>query len=345
MAAAVHRFQISRRQFVQGAGVAGLALLAGCGRLPLQAPPPAKVPRIAFLWTGPASLALTEPSASNLAAFQQGLRDLGYVEGQNISVDVRFAESDGLLRGQADELVGLPVDVIVTSGTPATRAAREATDTIPIVMTAIGDPIGSGFVASLARPGGNVTGSTQISSQLSGKRLELLQAAAPAIRHVAVLSNPTNASNTLSWEHTQEASRALGLQLQLLDVQGTADFGYAFDSALQSRADALLTLPDAMINANVSRIVDFAARGGLPAMYAFKHHAAAGGLIAYEANIAGLYARAAYYVDRILKGAKPADLPVEQPMIFDFVINLKTAQALGLTIPPHVLLQATEVIQ
>jgi len=328
----------NRRRFVQGVGVTGLALLAGCGRLPGQAP--ARVYRLGYLTTDS-----PDPPSSNLDAFRQGLRDLGYDEGQNLVVEYRHAEGQlERLPELAAELAQLQVDVIVTLAAPPTLAARQATETIPIVFTNVNDPVGLSLVASLARPGGNITGLSTLSGVTSGKRLELLKETVPGVSRVAAFWSAANPGQVLVFQEAQEAAQALGLQLQPLGARSPDDFDSLFDVAIGERADALVVLPAVRLR-YPSQLVDFAAKHGLPAMYSERAKVEAGGLMAFEPNYGALNRRAAYYVDRILKGTKPADLPVEQPREFDFVINLRTAQALGLTIPPHVLLQATEVIQ
>jgi putative tryptophan/tyrosine transport system substrate-binding protein len=332
--------RLSRRQVVQGAGTVGLGLLAGCGRLPWQEQPPAKVPRIGFL-SGTSAVS----GAAAVEAFRQGLREHGYVEGQNIVVDYRFAEAEAdQRRALAAELVQLPVDVIVTAGTLAVRAAKDATATIPIVVARGDDLVAFGLVASLARPGGNVTGLSTIALQLSQKRLELLKEAVPGASRVAVFWNPAIPERASEFSELASVAEALGVQLQSLEVSGTEGFESAFEAATRERADALLTLDNALTSVYRSRLVDLALRSRLPMISADRALAEAGGLMSYGPNFNEQYRRAAYYVDRILRGAKPADLPVEQPSTFDFAINLKTAQALGLTIPHHVLLQATEII-
>jgi putative tryptophan/tyrosine transport system substrate-binding protein len=330
-----HRW--SRRQVVQGAGAVGLGLLAGCGRWPGQEQPVAKVPRIGYL--GGRVLQDFDD------AFRQGLHELGYVEGHNLTVEWRFA-AGGVeqLQDAADDLVRLPVDVIVAQSTPAAVAARQATSMIPIVM-AIGDPVSTGLAISLARPGGNVTGLASISIGLGGKRLELLRETIPGAVRVAVLWPPYNPLHREKWTEMQSAARALGIQLQSLEVSEPGDFEGAFAAAVHDHAEALIVFGDNLTASHAPQLADLAAQHRLPAMYETKLLVDAGGLMAYGPSNSSLYRRAAYYVDRILKGANPADLPIEQPMRFDFVINLRTAQALGLTIPPHILLQATEVIQ
>jgi putative ABC transport system substrate-binding protein len=338
MAAEHHGLHVSRRRFVQGAGVAGLGLLAGCGRWPGQgqAPTPVKVHRLGWL------VADAEPNEN----LRQALGELGYVEGQNLVFEFRSAEGhDERLPALAAELVRLPVELLLASGTPAIQAAQQATQRIPIVMATAGDPVATGLVTSLARPGGNITGVTTVTQQLTGKRLELLREAQPTLARVGVLWWVGNASNELGWREAQEAAGALGLAVLSLELRGPEDFDTAFATATREHADALLVVNSQLVSANRQRIVDFAARSGLLSMYANRGFVQDGGLMAYGANQLSLRRRAASQVDRILKGAEPADLPVEQPTTFDFVINLRTAQSLGLTIPPHVLLQATEVIQ
>jgi putative ABC transport system substrate-binding protein len=333
----------SRRQFVQGVGVAGLALLTGCGRLPGQAPPP-RVARIGLLVPyaadSRASQALIEP-------FRAGLHELGYVEGQNLIVEYRFSGGqDERLPALAADLVRLPVDLIVAQQNEAILAAKEATATIPIVMSNHPDPVGLGIVASLGRPGGNVTGLSNTAAMLATKKLELLQEVSPSISRVVVFWDQSRASGgQRQVEEAAVAAKPLGLELLSLDVRTPADFTLAFETAVRERADAMWVFGDPLATSQMGRIVEFAARNGLAAMYNNKAWVDAGGLMAYGPNIPSIYRRAAYYVDRILKRAKPADLPIEQPTTFDFVINLKTAQALGLTIPQQVLLQATEVLQ
>ncbi len=329
---------LTRREVVRGAGALGLALVTGCGRLPWQAQPAPKVPRIGFL--APVTM---QP---RYEAFREGLRDLGYVEGQNITVEYRYAQGgEERLPELAAELVQLRVDVILAGGTSAALAAKQVTNTIPIVFGASNEPVEAGLVASLARPGGNVTGLSLMNSQLIGKRLELLKEAVGNVTRVAVLAYPIWATAERDWNETQIAARALGLQLVRLDVQRPDEFAGSFETATRERADALFTLPTLFFVGERTSIVELAAKHRLPAMYEQRLVVEAGGLLAYGANASHLFRRAAYYVDRILKGTRPTDLPVEQPMVFDFVINLRTAEALGLTIPPHVLMQATEVIR
>jgi putative tryptophan/tyrosine transport system substrate-binding protein len=312
--------------------------------LAVDAQPPKNAPRIGLLITNSRATESTD-----IEAFRRGLQALGYVEGQNIIIEYRFADGNlEQLPPFAAELVRLNVAVIVTSGSPPTRAAQHATKTIPIVMTVVGDPIEAGFVTSLAKPGGNITGLTQISGQLNGKRLELLKEAVPEIARVVMFVDGTWTAQQRS-EFVQEAqlaAQALGLTLQLLEVQGPhPDVDGAFSTATRQRAEALLIPPGPVLNLHRKRVVDLAAQSRLPAMYFFRGFVEAGGLMSYGPSQPENFRRAATYVDKILKGAKPADLPVEQPMTFELVINLKTAEALGLTISPTLLFQATEVIR
>jgi putative tryptophan/tyrosine transport system substrate-binding protein len=330
-----------RRQLLLGAGGVGLGLLAGCGRLPWQAQESVKVYRIGFL--SPRSLSML---SDRLEAFRQGLRALGYVEGQNIDIEVRSAEGEyDRLPALAAELVRLPVDVIVTGADPAIRAAQQATGTIPIVMGVVVDPVGTGFVASLARPGGNITGLSMMAPVLAAKQLELLKETVPGLSRVAVLWNPTNPGNAPQLREVQVATGALGVRLQPVEARGPNELEHAFLAMTKEQADGLLVLAESMLLDDRAKVVDLAAKSHLPAVYGLREHVEAGGLMSYAANISDLYRRAAYYVDRILKGTKPADLPVEQPTIFDFVVNMKTAPQLGITFPPEILLQVTEMIE
>jgi putative ABC transport system substrate-binding protein len=310
-----------------------------------MAQPPAKVPRIALLAGGSRAA-----DALLLERFWQRMQELGYVEGQNITVEYRFAEgAPERLPNLAAELVRLNVDVIVAPASGAV-AAKQATTTIPIVMTNVADPVAWGLVASLAHPGGNVTGLSSFVAELGGKRLELLKEALPSVSRVAVLwwNRPTPsgiALDALLLGEMQVAARALRVALHPLALQGVNDFEPAFSAITRERADALIVLRNPLTTTHRTRIVSFAATSRLPAMYSDREFVDAGGLMSYGASIADLWGRAAVYVDKILKGAKPADLPVEQPTKFDLVINLKTAKALGLTLSPSILFQATEVIQ
>ena len=300
------------------------------------------IPRVGFLSVGSAA----EPRLQHfLAAFRQGLRALGYVEGQNIAIESRWAEGkDDRLPSLAADLVRLKVSVIVTHGV-AIRPAQQATGTIPIVMAVINDPVAAGFVASLARPGGNITGLSSMAPELVGKQLELLKEVAPKVSRVALLGNPANPGYAPELRQAQEATRKLGIRLQPLEVRNPAEIDAAFAAMARELAGAVIVLSDSMLIDSRARIADLAARRRLPSMSGRIDDAQAGGLIVYGPSILDNFRRAATYVDKILKGAKPADLPVEQPTKFELVINLRTAKALGLTIPPSVLARADQVIQ
>ncbi len=300
-----------------------------------------KVPRIGFLIA-------TSPStnATRIEAFRQGLHELGYVEGKNIVVEYRYAEGKAdRVRELAAELVRLKVDVIVTGGATDTGAAKQATATIPIVMTQDNDPVGSGFVASLARPGGNITGLANVSPEVSGKRLELLKESVPKLSRVAVLGNATNPGNAQALRETEGAARALGLKLQYLEVQSLDDLETALKAAAKERSQALITLQNPVASTHRTRLVELVAKSRLPAMYYQRNFVESGGLMSYGVNTNDLARRAVIFIDKILKGAKPADLPVEQPTKFELVINLKAAKQIGLTIPPNVLARADRVIR
>jgi ABC-type uncharacterized transport system substrate-binding protein len=331
--------RVSRRQFVVGAGASSLGLLAGCGQWPGQAEPPHQVHRLGYL----SSLdgATDQPTVE---AFRQGLRDLGYLEGQNLAIEWRYADPQQL-PDLAAALVRLPVDLIVAVATPAIVAAQQATSTIPIVFPIAGDPVGLGLVTSLARPGGNVTGLANLAPELNGKRLELLKLIVPGLARVAYLWVPSVPAEVSSKRHLDAAVQALGLDVLALAVESPDDLDAAFEAVSRARAEGLMMAPNPVVNSERARIVEFAAQSRLPAAYPDTRFPMAGGLLSYGANPEALYRRAAYYVDRILKGAKPADLPVEQPMTFDFVVNLKTAHALGITFPNEIMLQVTEVIE
>jgi len=329
--------RVHRRDFLIAAG----ALLAA--PLAAEAQQAAKVARIGYLSTNPT----VTPHLRE--AFRQGLRDLGYVEGRNVVIEYRFAEGKvEQLPALAAELAALKVDVIVASGTLAALAAKQATSTLPIVFSPAGDPVGSGLVTSLARPGGNVTGLSAFAPELVGKRLELLKQAVPGVSRVAVLWQPGAFGERAEMDtlkRAEVAARDLGVPLQFVEARGPADFDRAFSDMTRARAGALTVLASNMFNSERRRLVDLAAKNRLPALYSARELVDAGGLMSYGANLADLNRRAATYVDKILKGTKPADLPVEQPTKFELVINLKTAKALGLTIPQSVLARADEVIQ
>ena len=276
----------------------------------------------------------------------EALRELGWVEGENVVYERRFAENRvERLPELAADLVRLKVNVIVAGGTLAPLAAKRATSTIPIVMNSCGDPLGTGLVASLARPGGNVTGMSLMVPELAGKRLELLREILPKLARVAVLWDAANPYTTIGFKETQSAARTLGVEVQSLEVRSPDDFDRAFEAARQQHPDALVTVDDALTITYLKLIIDFAAGQRLPSVHELKEFAAAGGLVSYGTNLADVIRRAAGYVDKILKGAKPADLPVEQPTKFELVINLKTAKTLGLTFPQTLLATADEVIE
>jgi putative ABC transport system substrate-binding protein len=319
--------------------VLAIALLGA----PLAAPaqPAGKISRVGFVSVQPASTA----GESRFQAFGQELRALGWVEGQNVVVEYRWGEGqEGRLPALTAELVRLQVDVIVAADAASTLAARKATRTIPIVMWCPVDPVKAGLVASLARPGGNVTGLTDVTS-LSGKLLELLKETVPGLKRVAVLRNPAGPGAATHRREVEEAARALELEIQLLDVRGPGDWSGAFATMAKGRSQALTMLLDAMFARDRKPIADLAVKNRLPTVYARREFVEAGGLMSYGTDRGGAYRRQAAYVDRILRGAKPADLPVEQPTKFELVVNLRTARALGLTIPPAVLARADEVIE
>jgi putative tryptophan/tyrosine transport system substrate-binding protein len=306
-----------------------------------EAQQPKKVPRIGILHGASASSV-----AARTEAFRQGLRELGYVEGKNIVIEWRYAEGKAdRLPGLAAELVGLKVDIIVTTGPIVTRAAKETTSTIPIVMTNEGDPVGTGFVASLARPGGNITGLSSLAPELGGKRLELLKEIIPQLSRVAVFGTSTLPDNAQRLREVELAATAFGVKLQYLDVLGPKDIETAFRAASKGRADAVLLLASSVFTSQRTQVADLAVKYRLPATYNRPEYVEDGGLMTYGPSINDLFRRAATYVDKILKGAKPADLPVEQPTKFELVINLKTAKALGLTIPQTLLLRADLIIE
>jgi putative ABC transport system substrate-binding protein len=333
------RARRTRRCFLQGSlALVGLGLFSGCGGLPLPGRQPAKILRIGFL-------GLTTV-VDVLEAFRDGLRELGYVEGRTVVIEARWAESNEQFPTLAAELVGLPVDLIVAAGlAPSIQAAMGATRTIPIVFAATGDPVGAGFVASLARPGGNVTGLSTLGAQTRGKGLQLLRELVPGPSRVLYLGDTVAGEATGNSREVREAALSLGVQLLTPTIRGAGDLPAAFELAVVEHAEALLVTGAPLLVAERGRIAEFATAARLPSMFQEREFVTAGGLMAYGPNRLAMYRRAAVYVDKILQGAKPADLPVEQPTEFDFVINLKTATALGLAIPQSVLQQATEVIQ
>src|SRR5713226_3652721 len=314
--------------------------LAACGAV-AQTQQSTKVPRIGFLGS-------LSPSAisARIEAFRQGLRELGYVEGKNIVIEWRYAGGNTeRLPDLAADLVRLKVDVIVTGGPSVNRFAKEATATIPIVLAFDNDPVGNGFAASLARPGGNITGLSTHYPEISGKQLELLREIVPNLSRVAVLGNATQPGSPQALREINVAADAFGVQLQYLEVRGPKDIETAFRAASKGRADAVLVLASQIVTSHAKQFAEMAAKSRLPAIYWSSEFVEAGGLMAYSVSITDLFRRAAVYVDKILRGAKPADLPVEQPTKFEFVINLKAAKQIGLTIPPNVLVRADKVIK
>ena len=323
-----------------------ICLLALCAMLfalclRAEAQQPTKLHRIGYLLGASSSF-----YTARIDAFQQGLNELGYTEGKNIVIEYRYADGKAdRLPALAKELVGLKLDVIVATTTPSVLAAKKASATIPIVFVSVADPVASGLVASLARPGGNITGLTILAPELSGKRLELLKEAVPKATRVAFLWNSANPAQGLLWKESQAAAQELRLQLQSLEVRSSNDFENAFEAALRERAQALITAPEPLINTHLKRIVEFAAKNRLPAMYAGPEVVDAGGLMSYAPDYTHQYRRAATYVDKILKGAKPADLPVQQATKFEFVVNLKAAKQIGLPIPVDLLARANQVLR
>ncbi|MBI2367940.1 MAG: ABC transporter substrate-binding protein [Deltaproteobacteria bacterium] len=300
-----------------------------------------KIPRIGYL----SSLSASSDSSRN-DAFRQGLKELGYVEKKNVAIEYEFAQGKlDRLPDLAGELVRLKVDVIVVGGSTATRAAKNATKLIPIVMINVTDPVVLGFVVSLARPGGNITGLSNLAPELGGKRLELLKEIVPQLSRVAVLGDPNSPAYGPQLNELKLAARALGLQLQPAEVRGPGDLESAFSAMIRAHAGALMGLQQPTIDILRERIIDLAGKNRLPAMYPNRENVEAGGLISYAADISTMFRRAATYVDKILKGTKPADLPVEQPMKFELVINLKAAKQIGLTIPQWTLMKADRVIR
>ena len=306
-----------------------------------EAQQPTKIPRIGNIIGASPSYSLARTDA-----FRQGLRELGYVEGKSIILEWRYAEGKpDRLPALATELVRLNVDIIVSSGATPTRATKEATNTIPIVMAQDNDPVGNGFVASLARPGGNITGLSTLAPEISGKRLELLREIVPRISRVAILGTSTNPGNAQALRETERAAQAFGVKLQNLDVLDPKDIETAFRAATKGHADAVLLLQSVVFNSQRKQIADLAIKSRLPAAYYAPEWVEDGGLMSYGVSFTDLYRRAATFVDKILKGRTPAELPVEQPIKFDFIVNLKAAKQIGLTIPPNVLVRADKVIK
>jgi len=339
------RWRSLRRALLGRAGLAGLVLttlvlVAVYLLLPAATAQPARIPRVGFLALGTAGL------SGDVAPFQQGMSELGYVEDQNVVVEYRFADGKAdRMPELAAELVALPVDVLVATSSPAIRAAQQATGTIPIIMGISAEPVEQGFVASLARPGGNITGLTSMSVELSGKRLEYLREIVPGIARVAVLGDSTYPGKALELQQLQRAAAHLGLELQLLEARTPADFEGAFEAARRDRAQGLLVLGMPLFHQNHAQVAALAARDGLASIYETPQLIRAGGLVAYGPTNDDLFQRSAYYVDRILKGSRPANLPVERPTLFYLAINLQTAEALGLTVPHSLLINAHEVVR
>jgi ABC-type uncharacterized transport system substrate-binding protein len=337
------KFSSDNLKNLTSVGIVPVSLtIAMCGAV-AEAQQAPKVPRIGFL----AGSGDTENPGFNVEAFRQGLRSLGYIEGKNILVDYRYGEGkEDRFPSLIAELVQLKVDVLVVPPLMAIREAKQATKTIPIVMVTTQDPVAAGIIDSLARPGGNITGVTRLTVELSGKRLELLKEVTPTLSRVGVLWDAAGAGSAMSFNEYEVAARALKLQFQALGVRGPSpDFEAAFQSAAKARAGALIAITGALFNRYEKRIADLAIQHRLPSLYERSGYVESGGLMSYAANDSDQYKRAAVYVDKILKGAKPADLPVEQPTKFELVINLKTAKQIGLTIPPNVLARADRVIR
>ena len=314
--------------------------VAAAWPLAARAQQPAKLPTIGFLGAATASVA-----GQWFAAFVQRLHELGWMEGRNIAIEVRWAEGRSERYAEiATEFVRLNVDVIVTIGTPASLAAKQATSVVPIVFVAASDPVGTGLVASLARPGGNVTGLSNQQADLAGKRVELLREVVPGLRQLAIMANVDNSASVLEMREVQTAARTIGLEVAILEVRQAEDIANGFE-LLKSRADALYVVSDPLLGSNRVRINTLALGMRLPTLHAFRDHVEAGGLMSYAANFPDLYRRSADLVDKILRGTKPGDIPVEQPTKFELVINLTTAKALGITVPSNVLALADEVIE
>jgi ABC-type uncharacterized transport system substrate-binding protein len=328
--------QLNRREFATLLG--GAAALVP---LTVRAQQPANEISVGFL-----SANARAAMKGRTEAFQQGLRELGYIEGQNAFVEYKFAEGNpDRLLALAGELVRSNVSVIVTEGTTATRYAKEVTSSVPIVMAQDPDPVGTGFVASLARPGGNITGLSSLRTDLGGKRLEILKDTLPGLARVAVIGTSTTPGNEQSLVDVKRAAGALAVQLQVLDISGPQDIETAFQAATKAHADAILVLASPYLLSNRARVTDVVVKGRIPTMYYTSEFVKDGGLMSYGVNTIDLFRRAAIYVDKIAKGANPGDLPIEQPTRFEFIINLRSARAIGLTVPPVVLARADEVIE
>jgi putative ABC transport system substrate-binding protein len=326
----------TRRKLIVALGASALAA-------PLRsfAQQPAKVSRIGFLGNSTAAL-----EANLIGPFREGLRDLGYVEGRNLLIDERWAEGNyERFPALVAELIALRVELIVTAGTPAVLAIKKATTSLPVVMVAVGDPVGTGIVASLGRPGGNITGLSSIAPELEGKRLELLREVSPKLSHVAVFWNPVNAFHTSAMQQVRAASQAMHINVLPLPVAKVEELEGAFAAIVKARPQGLFILADRIFLHNRARMMDFAAKHHLPSVNAYRELVEAGGLMSFGPSYEDMHRRAATYVDKILKGAKPADLPVEQPTKFELAINMKTAKALGIKFPNSILVRADRVIE
>ncbi len=321
-----------------------IALLGGAAvawPLAARAQRPGRIPRVGFLGNSTAAL-----EANLVGPFRDALHKLGYEEGRNVFIEYRWAEGKyQRLPALVAELLAAKVDVIVTAGTPASLAVKKATTTVPLVMIAVGDPVGTGLVPSLARPGGNITGLSSIAPDLEGKRLELLREVVPNLSHVAMFINSLNPFHAVSQRQARLAAQALGMKLQVLDVRKSEELGDAFDAIVKERPEGLLVLADRVFLHNRKRMIDFTSQQRLPNINAYRELVEAGGLMSYGPSYEDMHRRAAIYVDRILKGEKPADLPIEQPTNFTLVLNLRAAKALGLDIPATVLARAEQVIE
>jgi putative ABC transport system substrate-binding protein len=325
---------MKRREFITLLGGAATAW-------PVALRAQAKIPRIGFMGNSTAAL-----EANVVGSFRDGLRELGYQEGRNIVIEYRWADGNyARFPALIAELIAAKVDVIVTAGTPAALAVKKAMTTVPLIMVAVGDPVGTGLVPSLARPGGNLTGLSSIAPDLDGKRLHLLREVVPTLSHVAVFSNSLNTFHVVSMRHAIAAAQTMGIKLQWHDIRKSEDLDGAFAAIRKERPDALLILADRVFLHNRQRMMDFTEEQRLPNVNPYKELVEAGGLMSYRPSYEDIHKRAAIYVDKILKGAKPADLPIEQPSKFNFVINLKAAKMLGVTVPPSLLTLADEVIE
>ena len=309
--------------------------------LAARAQQPAKIPRIGFLGNSTATM-----EANLIGPLRDGLRELGYEEGRNVIIEFRWADGKyDQFPALVAELLAAKVDVIITAGTPATLAIKKATSTVPLVFIAVGDPVGTGVVPNLGRPGGNITGLSSIAPDLEGKRLELLREVVPKLSHVAFFLNPANAFHTASMRQARVAAQSLGIKLQPMEVNKSEQLDGAFASIVKEKPDALLILADRIFLHNRKRMMEFAIQQRLPSVNAYRELVEAGGLISYGPSYEDMHRRAAVYVDKILKGTKPADLPIEQPTKFTLLINLKTAKTLGLTVPPTLVARADELIE